>query len=143
MEARKMSLLVIKLFFAKAWVWLRNHWKITALAVYTIVLYFVFRKGYNNAKNILDAQRQSHKEEIDALNTTHAEANRKKDENLRKYQELMEKIEKKHEEDKKELTEKKRKRVKEIVDEAGDDPQKLAELVRDSFGFEIAEDENE
>ena len=138
-----MSWLGIKLFFTKAWVWLRNHWKITALVIYTIVLYFVFRKGYNNAKKILDAQRQSHKEEIGALNAAHAEASRKKDENLRKYQELMEKIEKKHEEDKKELTAKKRKRVKEIVDEAGDDPQKLAELVRDSFGFEIAEDENE
>ncbi len=31
----------------------------------------------------------------------------------------------------------KRKRIKEIVDNHGDDPQKLAELVRDNFGFEI------
>ena len=54
-----------------------------------------------------------------------------------KYQEVIKQIEQEYAERREALSAAKKKQVKDIVDKHGDDPQKLAELVRDSFGFEI------
>ena len=132
-----MSWLAVKLFFQKAWVWAKNHWKILALLIYTFVLYLLFSKKARNAKEILRLSRESHKKEIENLNKAHVELINKRDQNLEKYKATMAEIEKRAAEENKKIDEDKKKRVKEIIEEAGDDPNKLAELIKDTFGFEI------
>lgn len=132
-----MSLLGAKLFLQKAWVWCRHNWKISALVVYTIVLYLLFSKNTRNAKKILEDARTAHKAEVDALNKSHTENLKKRDENLKKYNEALKVIEEKLATENKKIDSNKKKRVKEIVNEHGDDPQKLAELLKETFGFDI------
>ena len=88
-----MSWLAIKYGIQKAWVWCRNNWKIVMLAVYTILLYLLFSKNARNAKKVLETQRLAHKTEIAALNKSFDEERKKKDENLKKYQEILRQIE--------------------------------------------------
>ena len=132
-----MSWLAIKYGIQKAWVWCRNNWKIVMLAVYTILLYLLFSKNARNAKKVLETQRLAHKAEIAALNKSFDEERKKKDENLKKYQEILRQIEQEYADRRETISANKKKRIKEIVEEHGDDPQKLAELVKESFGFEI------
>ena len=132
-----MSWLAIKYGIQKAWVWCRNNWKIVMLAVYTILLYLLFSKNARNAKKVLETQRLAHKAEIAALNKSFDEERKKKDENLKKYQEVLRQIEQEYADRREAISANKKKRIKEIVEEHGDDPQKLAELVKESFGFEI------
>tara|TARA_Y100000296_G_C4990034_1_gene164924 strand:- start:15 stop:434 length:420 start_codon:yes stop_codon:yes gene_type:complete len=132
-----MSWLAIKYGIQKAWVWCKNNWKIVMLAAYTILLYLLFSKNTRNAKKVLEAQRLAHKAEIDALNKSFDEERKKKDENLKKYQEILRQIEQEYADRREAISANKKKRVKEIVEEHGDDPQKLAELIKENFGFEI------
>tara|TARA_Y100000296_G_scaffold84463_1_gene117859 strand:- start:15 stop:434 length:420 start_codon:yes stop_codon:yes gene_type:complete len=132
-----MSWLAIKYGIQKAWVWCRNNWKIVMLAVYTILLYLLFSKNARNAKKALEAQRLAHKAEVDALNKAFEEERKKKDENLKKYQEILRQIEQEYADRREAIAANKKKRIKEIVEEHGDDPQKLAELIKENFGFEI------
>jgi len=139
-----MSWLAIKYGLKKAWLWCRHNWKIVMLAAYTVILYMLFSKNAKNAKEILSLQRETHKAEVDVLRDTHTKELQKRDENLKKYNDTLKAIEKKYSEENKKLTAAKKKRIKEIVEEHGEDPQKLAELVSDTFGIEVyTGDENE
>jgi Pyruvate/2-oxoacid:ferredoxin oxidoreductase gamma subunit len=97
----------------------------------------LFSKNAQNALDALTAAKEAHKSEVDVLNSTHSEEIRKRDENLKKYQETIKIIEEKLKEENKKLTLAKKRKVKEIVKEHGEDPEKLAELVKEAFGFEI------
>tara|TARA_R110000824_G_scaffold95260_1_gene229182 strand:+ start:56 stop:463 length:408 start_codon:yes stop_codon:yes gene_type:complete len=132
-----MSLLSLKHSIQSVWVWCKHNWKIVALFVYTILMYIFFRKNVENALEALDAARGAHKSEVDTLNKAHSEEKRKRDENLKKYQETVKLVEEKYKEESKKLTLAKKRKVKEIVNKYADDPEKLAELVKESFGFEI------
>ena len=132
-----MNLVTVKYGLQKAWLWCKNNWKIVVLVIYTILLYIIFSKNTRNAKKAIEAQRLAHKAEIDALNKSFEEERKKKDDNLKRYQEIMRQIEQEYAEKLEAISASKKKKVKEIVEEHGDDPQKLAELVRDNFGFEI------
>ena len=86
---------------------------------------------------MLSASREAHKAEIDALNKSHADVLRKRKENLERYKEIIASLDAMHREENERLTSEKKKRVREIVDEHGDDTEKLAELLSETFGFEI------
>tara|TARA_R110000824_G_scaffold102872_3_gene244719 strand:+ start:109 stop:519 length:411 start_codon:yes stop_codon:yes gene_type:complete len=136
-----MTWLLFKHNIQKTWVWVKNNWKILALFVYTLLLYLLFSKNTENAKKILDDARTAHKAEIDNLNKSHSELIKRRTENQKKYVEVMKKIEEETSKRNETITIAKKKRVKQIVEEAGDDPQKLAELVKETFGFEVIESE--
>ena len=136
-----MTWLLFKHNIQKTWVWAKNNWKILALFVYTLLLYLLFSKNTENAKKILDDARTAHKAEIDNLNKSHSELIKRRTENQKKYVEVMKKIEEETSKRNETITIAKKKRVKQIVEEAGDDPQKLAELVKETFGFEVIESE--
>ena len=136
-----MTWLLVKHSVQKAWIWAKNNWKIMTLFVYTILLYALFSKNTENAKKILSEARKAHKAEIDTLNKSHTELVKRRTENQKKYLEIMKRLEEETLKKSETITTEKKKRVKQIVDEAGDDPKKLAELVKNTFGFEVVDNE--
>ena len=134
-----MSWLATKTAFKKVWIWCKHNWKIVALVVYTVLLYLLFSKNARNAKKMLEDQRAAHKAELEALEKAYQEQLQKKDENLKKYKETLEAIEKKLEDESKKITEQQKQRVKQIIEETKNDPNKLAELIKEEFGFDIWE----
>tara|TARA_Y100000310_G_C20453950_1_gene702119 strand:- start:4 stop:417 length:414 start_codon:yes stop_codon:yes gene_type:complete len=135
------SWLVVKHSTQKVWLWCKHNWKVVALLVYTVILYMLFSKNAQNALDALIAAKESHKSEVDVLNNAHSEEIKKRDENLKKYQETVKLIEEKYKEENKKLTFIKKRKVKEIVEKHSEDPGKLAELVKETFGFEIVNHE--
>jgi hypothetical protein len=135
-----MTWLAVKTAFSKAWLWCKHNWKIVALVVYTIVLYLMFSKNTRNAKKMLADARAAHKAEVEALEKAYQEQIEKKNKNLEEYKLALELIELKLKERSEEITEKQKQRVREIVEETKDDPIKLAELIKEEFGFEIWDD---
>jgi|TARA_R110000824_G_scaffold31089_8_gene101556 esterase/lipase len=130
----------IKYGLKKAWLWCKHNWKIVALAAYTLLLYVIFSKNARNAKKVLELQQEFHKKEMEALTKAHKDQLKKREENLEKYKLTLELIEKRRVEGERAITEREKKRVKEIVEASGDDPAKLAELIKEEFGFEIWND---
>ena len=138
-----MTWLAFKTGLGKVWLWCKHNWKIGALIVYTILLYVIFSKNVRNAKKMLADARDAHKAEVAALEEAYAQAIKEREDNLKKYQLTLELIEKKLEEESQQITSQQKQRVKEIINEAKDDPNKLAELIKEEFGFEIWEKSND
>ena len=128
-----------KLFAKKAWIWCKHHWKIVALVVWTIVIWAVSRKNGQVAIKVLDAARKSYHDEIDAVNSTHEEEIRKRDEAVERYNGILDSIQKNYENSKDQLTFEKRARIKELVDSHGADKSALDEALKEEFGFEHVE----
>ena len=130
---------VIKLFVKKSWLWLKTYWYFPFAFLYTIILYLVFRKDSAAAIGVLEIKSDSFKEQINAISTLHkAEADEKEKIN-KKFVETLEKVDVELKKNNDKLDRNKKKRVKEIVEKHSDDPERLAQLVKESFGFEIVE----
>ena len=88
---------------------------------------------------VLETTRQSYEDEIDVLNKTHAEEQERKTEAIDEYHKVVDSIEEKYQEEKRELDSKKRDRIKELVDSYDGDREGLNAALKEEFGFEHVE----
>ena len=129
----------VKLFAKKAWVWSKHHWKILALVAWTIVIWVVSRGNVGAMLKVLETSRKSYKDEVEVLNSTHAEEQKKKAEAVDRYHTILDSIEEKYKEQADKLTFEKRIRIKQLVDSYSDDREALNSALKDEFGFEYVE----
>tara|TARA_R110000824_G_scaffold244248_6_gene432999 strand:+ start:123 stop:533 length:411 start_codon:yes stop_codon:yes gene_type:complete len=132
--------LAIKTFFKKAWVWLKHNWKVPLIIVYTLVLWLLLRQK-DAAYKVMEVRNESYKAQIDVINNAHEEEIKKRNEILEKYNETVRKVEKEFILKNKELNEEKKKSVKEIVEKHYNDPDTLAKMISEKFGFDYLESE--
>tara|TARA_R110000737_G_scaffold251921_2_gene261516 strand:- start:65 stop:478 length:414 start_codon:yes stop_codon:yes gene_type:complete len=128
-----------KLFLAKAWIWSKHHWKIIALVVWTIAIWFVSRKSSRAMLKVLQTSRKSYEDEVEVLNKTHAEEQKRKAAAVDEYHKLLGSIEKKYKNEKDKLTFEKRARIKELIESYGGDKESLNNALMEEFGFEYVE----
>jgi len=133
-----LSWLGLKIFFKKAWVWFKHNWYVPAIIIYTLILWFFFRKK-DAAYNVLETRNNSYKIQIDAINKSHQEEIEKRNKIIEKYNVIITKIEEKYSEDKKDLDKEKKKEVQEMVEKYHDDPEALARLIAEKYGFDYVE----
>ncbi len=122
-------------FLKKAKDFVVKYWKIIVGIVYAIGVWVFFKGRADKVKEVLKVKEDSHKNQIDALNDSHAEEIALRDEALDKYHEIIAKIEKEYEGKKENLSEKKKEEVKKLVEENSDNPSNLAKLISDKFGI--------
>ena len=133
-----MNWIAFKFSVKKTWLWLKTYWYVPLVLLYTLVLWLVFRKDGAAAIGALEIKSDSYKKQIDVINKTHEAEIKKKEEVNKVFNETVEIIETELKNKNEALDRGKKKRVKEIVEKHSDDPKALAELVKESFGFEIA-----
>ena len=133
-----MNWIAFKFSVKKTWLWLKTYWYVPLVLLYTLVLWLVFRKDGAAAIGALEIKSDSYKKQIDVINKIHEAETKKKEEINKVFNETVEIIETELKNKNEALDRGKKKRVKEIVEKHSDDPKALAELVKESFGFEIA-----
>ena len=101
----------------------------------TIAPAVVVTSPSDKVKEFLKVKEDSHQQELDTLNSTHAEEIALRDDALLKYHEIIAKIEKDYESKKEKLSDKKRAEVKKLVAENSDDPGNLSKLLSERFGI--------
>jgi len=126
--------LTTKAFLKKAWAWLKHNWYVLAVIIYTLILWILFRRK-DDALKVLEIRSESYEAQIEAINKAHAEEIKKRDEILEKYSETVKKLEEDFNKNNQELDEKKKKDVKELVEKYYNDPDTLAKMISDKFGF--------
>lgn len=134
-----MSLLATKLFIKKSWLWLKTYWYFPLAFFYTVLMYIIFRKDGSAAVGALDIKSDSFKAQIKTIDAIHKAEKDEKEKINKKFIETLDKVDVELKKNNEKLDRTKKKRVKEIVEEHSQDPEKLAELVKESFGFEIME----
>ena len=129
-----MTLLAIKSFFKKAWVWLKHNWKVPLIILYTLALWLLFRRK-DAAFLVLEERNKSYKAQIDVINQSHKEELEKRNKVIEKYNDLVSQLEDQYAADNKELDEAKKKEIKDIVEKHHDDPNALARMLAEKYGL--------
>ena len=138
MEARELTLLAIKSFFKKAWVWLKHNWKVPLIILYTLALWLLFRRK-DAAFLVLEERNKSYKAQIDVINQSHKEELEKRNKVIEKYNDLVSQLEDQYAADNKELDEAKKKEIKDIVEKHHDNPNALAQMLAEKYGLVYVE----
>tara|TARA_R100001509_G_scaffold87820_1_gene50064 strand:- start:349 stop:711 length:363 start_codon:yes stop_codon:yes gene_type:complete len=115
--------------------WIKKHWKIVLLAVWTIVVWLFSRKNADGAIKAMKANKESYEKQISVLKDQHKAEIQERERLRLKYEETIANIEKKYELKEKELSKKEKKRVQEIVKEAKDNPGEIDKKIENLFGF--------
>ena len=117
----------------------KHHWKILALALWTLVVFLIARKNVRAYKKVLDTTIENYKKEVEVLENSHKEEIRKRDEAIRKHNDDIKKLEEKYAGDKEELDVQKRSRYLELVKMYKSDPESINKILEEEFGFKYEE----
>ena len=134
-----MTWLTLVLYSKKIWVWCKHHWKILALALWTLVVFLIARKNVRAYKKVLDTTVENYKKEVEVLENSHKEEIRKRDEAIKKHNDDIKKLEERYAGDKQELDVKKRSRYLELVKMYDTDPENINKILQEEFGFKYEE----
>ena len=134
-----MSWLTLVLYSKKIWVWCKHHWKILALALWTLVVFLIARKNVRAYKKVLDTTIENYKKEVEVLENSHKEEIRKRDEAIKRHNDDIKKLEQKYAGDKEELDVEKRSRYLELVKMYKSDPESINKILEEEFGFKYEE----
>jgi len=131
-----MTWIAAKLFFGKAWVWIKTYWYIPAVLIYTIVLWVLFRRNGASALEVLKASKESYEAQIKAMEAAHAKEIEARDMALAQYESIVSALEEEYAANRETLSREKRKKVKEYIEKYGEDPEELARIIEEQFGIE-------
>ncbi len=131
--------LVARVWSSRTWNFIKKYWQIFAGIIYTIFVWVYFKGKSDKVKEVLEVEKQSHQKELDTLNNSHAEEIALRDGALAKYHEIIAEIEKRYENKKEELSDKKRTEVRKLVAENSEDPSNLSKLLSERFGITYVE----
>ena len=134
-----MTWLTFVLYSKKIWIWCRHHWKILALALWTLIVFLVARKNVRAYKKVLDATVENYKKEVEVLENSHKEEIRKRDEAIKKHNEDIKRLEEKYAGDKHQLDVKKRSRYLELVKMYDTDPENINKFLQEEYGCKYEE----
>jgi len=122
-----------------AWIWVKKHWKIAALAVWTLAVWIISRRNSAAALETLAAKKESYEGQIKALQDARDTEVKKREELTLKYKETLAKIEEKYAVKEKELSIKEKKKVKDIIKRAEGNPDEISDKLESLFGFTAAD----
>jgi len=117
------------------WAWLKKNWKASALAVWSVFIWFISRKNSQGAIDAMNANKESYEAQIKSLKDQHKVEVQKREELHLKYRETLAKIEEKYNKKEEELSRKQKGKVKEIVKQAKEEPDEINKKIENMFGF--------
>ncbi len=124
----------------KVWIWLKHNWKVPALVLYSLVMWGFFKRHSSNAEKILADSKDAHRKELKVIEEARIKENVQKEKLLREYRISLVQLEAKFAAANKELKSAHKKRLKEIVKESSERPEKLKRRIEEEFGFEYIEE---
>jgi len=124
----------VKLFFKKAWAWLKNYWYIPALLIYSVVLWMFFRKRHNNVLQMFEISKERYQKEIDTINAAHRDEIQKREKIVKIYKDTLKKLQEEYNIELEKLNKEQEKEVLNLVERHRDSPKDLAEEMKRLFG---------
>lgn len=134
-----MSWLATKLFFKRIWSFLKEHWQIPFMVVWTVITVVLSRRNTSALKDVIDAKQKSHKKEVETLKRLHKDEVLKLKNLQEEYVRTIEQLEQKFKEQDQELSEKHAEDVKEIVIKSKGNPEAIKRKIEDEFGIKFVD----
>ena len=135
-----LSWLGTKTFLLKAWAWTKTHWYVPVLFIIAALL-TILTKGnaVGPILDLMDKNRKNYEDRVRVLEENRENEIRRSELVRTTFDETIRQIERQHNESSSSLDRKKRKRVKELVENFHQDPRSLSEALEREFGFKNVE----
>jgi len=130
-----MTWALLKNTVLKSWLWLKEHWQIPFLLVWTVVVYVLTKRNTDAMLEVVEAKRDSYKKQIEVLRKSHNDEIMKRNNLSKKYEEILKEMKKEYEIDKRELTESQKNDIKEVVIKSKGNPDEIKKKIQEEFGF--------
>ena len=117
------------LFWKKAWIWLKHYWYWPVIIVLLIFSMVSDRGLKEKLFGLLKKSKENHDKEIQIIKEAAEETDKKKTEIFTEHIEELEKIEKEHEFQMKDLKKEKQQELATIIEKNRESPDKLAEQI--------------
>jgi hypothetical protein len=131
MDPAMLSLVKIK----TAWAWLKTHWQVPFLLIWTIVVWVLTRRNSDAIIEVLEAKKESYEKQIKVINETHADELLRRDKLLDQYNDTIRKIEEEWKLGKLKITKKQQEDIKKFVIDSKGNPDEIKKKIEDAFGF--------
>ena len=132
--------LATKTFLLKAWAWIKTHWYVPVLFITAALLTILTRgNAVGPILELMDKNRKNYENRVKVLEENRESEIRRSEEVRTTFNETIRQIERQHNESSSSLDRKKRKRVKELVENFHQDPRSLSEALEREFGFKNVE----
>ena len=127
----------MNIFLRKMRSLLRDYWQLLMAAIGTFFGFLLLRRKDREHEDSIKKMLDSHKIEIEKINFVIEEERRQRAENEKQLKIALEAVQLEYETAKKQLDEKKKKEIEEIVNQYGKDPIELAKKLSEATGFSI------
>lgn len=131
--------MTMKLFFSKAWAWLKHHWYVPIIFILLIIFGAFSRQSNKKLLEMIEISKESYQKQIDVINENHQKEIEKREELQKVYFETIRRIEEEYKVKFENLEKRKKNEIKEMVEKYDGDPESLAKQLGDMFGVEYVE----
>lgn len=129
--------MTIVLFAQKALAWIKKYWQYLVMALGAVLSVVIFRKRDDSYADDLKKINDAHKKELHDIELAREEEHRKNVENEKRLSEALAHVQRQYDDAKKNLDDKKRKEIEDIVRKYANDPDELAKQLSAATGFSV------
>lgn len=122
---------------ATIWAYIKKYWGIAAVVVGAILAFVVFKRQDVSFADQLKQIQDAHDAELKQIQAARDEEQKEHLANEKRLQDTLDAVQKQYDSAKKDLDDKKKKEIEDIVKQYGDDPGALAQKLSESTGFTI------
>jgi len=123
-------------YLKKFWAWVKVNGHIVLVVSISAVVFLLTRKRTDLSK-VISEKKENYKSQIEAIEQSHTEEIEKRDKAITRYHEAIRLAEEKYAEKEEILDERKRERVREIIDSNSEDPDAITRELAKELGFEV------
>lgn len=124
-------------FLKRCWVGIKRHWQLAALITGTVVGYVLFRRREISFVDDYRQIQEAHRAELLKIEEARQEERKQHEENENRLKNTLDAVQKQYDEQKKQLNQKKKAEVEQIVKDYSNKPEELAKQLSAVTGFTI------
>ena len=117
--------------------YVKKYWGIAALVVGAIVAFFLFKKQDTSFSDRLKQIQDAHDVELKQIQDARDEEEREHQANEKRLKDTLDAVQQQYDAAQKDLDDKKRQEVEDLVRQYGDDPDALAKKLSEATGFTV------
>jgi len=131
-----LSLIKLKAFLKRVWVWCKKNWKLFLGAAIPILVLVITGRS-SGARKLISKIREDYDKEIEVIDKAHEKELADRDLAKKRYLESIERIESEFSERDDALSAKKKKEIKKVISENSDNPDEITRRISEITGFDI------
>ena len=128
--------LAVQTFLKKAWAWCKKYWQFLVGAAVPIVIWVLTRDSKNLDK-VVERIQEDHKKEVDAIDKSHQIEIEMREQAVKNHTERLIAIEEEHERSNVEISRKKKKRIKQIIQDHENNPEEITRRIAELTGINV------